>query len=197
MRKRKKDFIKCDYCGISFLRRLNREERNQNIYDDLEVQIRRRHFCSPECSYAYLREHDLPGRFEPGHKPWNTGTKGICKPNSSSFVKGQRPKTWLPVGTTTIRTEKKRNKRRWIKIAEPNKWLEFAKWVWIQNYGEIPEGFVVYHIDRNTLNDNIKNLKLITRRELLFKNDWKKQRRDFETIQNTKQKDKKMVGGRG
>lgn len=29
------------------------------------------------------------GRFVKGHKPWNKGTKGICKPNSGSFKKGQ------------------------------------------------------------------------------------------------------------
>jgi hypothetical protein len=168
-----KDFVKCDYCGIGFYKRLKKEERNQNIYDD--IQVKKRHFCCPECSYAYSREHDLPGRFELGHEPWNKGTKGECKSNSGSFRKGQRPKTWLPVGTITVRIEKKRNRRHWIKIAEPNKWLEFAKWVWIQNYGKIPKGFVVYHINRNTLNDNIENLKLITRKELLFKNDKKKE----------------------
>jgi len=168
-----KEFLICDQCNKVFKRALKRDERNQNFYD--EIQVIRKHFCSPECSYAYSREHDLPGRFQPGQKPWNTGTKGICKPNSGCFKKGNKPQTWKLVGTISIRIEKKRTQRRWIKIAEPKKWLEYAKWVLIQNYGTIPEGFVVYHIDRNTLNDNIENLKLITRRELLFLNDKKKQ----------------------
>jgi hypothetical protein len=29
------------------------------------------------------------GCFEKGSKPWNTGTKGVCKPNSGNFKKGQ------------------------------------------------------------------------------------------------------------
>ena len=32
--------------------------------------------------------------FIKGHTPWNKGTKGIMKPNSGSFYKGQSPLNW-------------------------------------------------------------------------------------------------------
>lgn len=38
---------------------------------------------------------NLPGsehaHFPKGHKPWNTGTKGLTSANSTSFKKGQKP----------------------------------------------------------------------------------------------------------
>lgn len=34
--------------------------------------------------------------------------------------------------------------------------------LWIDNHGSIPKGYVVHHIDHNSLNNDLSNLKLIT-----------------------------------
>ena len=39
--------------------------------------------------------------------------------------------------------------------------------VWIQNHGKIPKGHIIYHLDGNKLNNNLDNLKAISRAELL------------------------------
>ncbi len=104
------------------------------------------------------------GAFKKGQKPWNKGTKGIMKSNSGSFEKGQKGIRWLPLGSITIRTDKNNKQRRFIKIDEPNVWIEYAKFVWIKHNGKIPKGYLIHHIDEDSLNDNIENLSLVTRK---------------------------------
>ena len=104
------------------------------------------------------------GQFVKGIKPWNTGTKGIMKPNATSFKKGQKGIQWVPVGTLKLRVRTTRNDTRWFrKIAEPNVWTEEAKYVWEHNNGPIPKGMLVHHKDRDKLNDKIENLELKSR----------------------------------
>jgi len=102
--------------------------------------------------------------FKVGSIPWNKGTKGIMKPNSGSFKKGQKSNNKMPIGTIVERNGKNNIIRKFIKISEPNKWIENAKFVWIKNNGLIPKGFLIHHIDENPLNDNIDNLAILTRK---------------------------------
>lgn len=39
------------------------------------------------------------------------------------------------------------------------------QWVWIDNFGEIPKGYDIHHIDLNHLNNDISNLQLMTHSE--------------------------------
>lgn len=104
------------------------------------------------------------GRFEPGFTPWNKGKKGIRLSPASEFKPGQSPKSRLPAGSITVRTRKREGyPRAFIKIAEPNKWRERYLVVWESHHGRIPKGYVVHHKDRDTLNDDIDNLALLTR----------------------------------
>ena len=102
--------------------------------------------------------------FKVGHVPWNKGKKGLRLSPTTEFKKGQRGIKWVQVGTKTIRTDKGGKQRRWIKVSEPNIWIEYAKFVWIQNNGAISKGYVIHHIDKNTLNDDISNLALVSRK---------------------------------
>lgn len=102
--------------------------------------------------------------FKKGDEPWNKGKKGIHLSPATEFKKGQQPATYLPVGSQTIRTDKGGKQRRWIKTEDPNIWMEYAKWVWINANGPIPKGLIVHHLDEDTLNDDISNLCLLTRK---------------------------------
>lgn len=54
--------------------------------------------------------------------------------------------------------------RRLIKIAEPDRWEHYSRYVWMKTRGrEIPSGFVVYHMDGDSLNEDPKNLICIPR----------------------------------
>ena len=103
--------------------------------------------------------------FKEGHKTWNKGLKGMHFSPKTEFKKGQKGINWEAVGSISYRMGKCNKKRRWIKIAEPNIWIEYAKFIWIKNNGKIPKGYLIHHSDENTLNDTINNLCLLTRKE--------------------------------
>lgn len=81
------------------------------------------------------------------------------------FSPGPYAERKLPVGTVRIRTRHKRGKekRAFIKVAEPNVWVLLARHVWEQVNGPIPRGLGVHHKDENKLNDAIDNLELVSK----------------------------------
>lgn len=103
------------------------------------------------------------GRFQKGHVPLNPIKRGERRSPATEFQVGQRPSTVLPVGAVTIREERNSPARRWIKVAEPDKWMPYAQWAWMQMGGTIPAGFLVHHLDGDELNDAGSNLALVTR----------------------------------
>lgn len=66
-----------------------------------------------------------------------------------------------PIGTVTIR-RKNDSKARFIKIrmAGKNRWKLYARHLWEQTHGPIPEGKQVLHADGDSLNDDPSNLVL-------------------------------------
>jgi|SRR5688572_2703484 len=100
------------------------------------------------------------GQFEKGGEPWNAGTKGVMKPNSGNFRKGNKPQTWVPVGTETNETKDGYWK---VKVANPRTWKFKHRLLWEQHHGKIPRGKIVVFCDGNKDNITIGNLQLIDR----------------------------------
>ncbi len=90
--------------------------------------------------------------------------RGVHLSPATEFKKGQRSANHMAVGSTRIRYFRRSGERRaFIKIAEPNVWRLRAHVIWEAARGPIPQGGIVHHEDRNTLNDAITNLRLETR----------------------------------
>jgi hypothetical protein len=103
--------------------------------------------------------------FAKGGTPWNKGMKGIHLSPSSEFSKGTSPDRSLPLGSITIRNDKGK-RRRWIKVAEPDVWREYAKVAWeTTNEQTIVPGMLIHHCDGDTLNDAPDNLQCVSRAE--------------------------------
>jgi len=84
----------------------------------------------------------------------------------TEFKKGQAARNKLPLGSVTVRTNRKTGvSRAWVKVAEPNVWRLRAIVVWESIQGKLPKGKLVHHKDRNPLNDDIDNLAAMTRGE--------------------------------
>lgn len=136
-----------------------------------ETTDKRRKFCSPPCYWAWSKTHSNPGRFKSGIVPWNTGTKGVMKPNSGSFKKGRDNGMRMAAGSVAIRRDKQGRQRAWIKVhdtRQPSDWILRAVVRWGKHRGAVPKGCLVHHKDRNTLNDRIANLQLMTRAQHLM-----------------------------
>lgn len=89
--------------------------------------------------------------------------RGERRGQLTEFKCGDAPANKLPIGAVTIRQHRGDHRRAWIKVAEPNEWMPRAVWVWIQNACPIPAGFVIHHLNEDTLDDRIENLALIIR----------------------------------
>jgi hypothetical protein len=101
--------------------------------------------------------------FKKGNVPWIKGRKGLHHSPATEFKKGHPSNNKKPVGAITIRIDKNKAQRRWIKVDDPNIWIEHAKFIWIKNNGEIPKGYIIHHVDEDSLNDDPGNLALVTR----------------------------------
>lgn len=111
------------------------------------------------------------GNFPKGHKPWNTGTKGLVKTNSGNFKKGSIPKNLKPLGHERIC---KKDGFILMKVAEKNpytgagtRYKHKQVHVYEQTYGPILEGMVVVFKDGIKTNCEPDNLMLASRAELL------------------------------
>lgn len=140
---------------------------------------------NPELVSQMARERSAdPGhashahRWKKGQKPWNTGTQGLVgtHPNSRAyqFKHGNRPHSWVPVGSFRVRDGVLE-----VKFSEepgaPNKrWRLYGTHVWIQAHGPVPAGHVVvFKPGRATVEPDritLDAVELITRRELMDRN---------------------------
>ncbi len=129
---------------------------------------------------AFTRNHGISsgrtGRFEKGHRSWNTGTKGqgLTGANSGSFKKGIVPPNRKPIGSERICAK---DGYILVKVAEedphtgfPTRYKNKHVVVWEKKNGPVPEGHAVIFKDGNKLNCTIDNLLLVSRAELLYLN---------------------------
>ncbi|MEW3732841.1 HNH endonuclease signature motif containing protein, partial [Pseudomonas aeruginosa] len=102
---------------------------------------------SPEFSKKIRQDWGSATRFKKGNTPWNCGMKGLPargRAPETQFKKGQKPHTWLPVGST-------------------RDWKGIHILLWEEHFGPIPAGHCVCFKDNNKQNVVIDNLELITR----------------------------------
>lgn len=86
---------------------------------------------------------------------------GLCYSNSS-VPRGHKHWRHRPVGSFQIKKGYLR-----IKVAEPNKWMQYQRYVWEQNHpGQSAEGKTVIFMDGNTRNFDPTNLECVERGEL-------------------------------
>lgn len=94
--------------------------------------------------------------------PWNKGISVRLSPRSE-FKTGSIPANKSPVGTVRMRVDKNGKLRAWVKMEEPNVWKLRAVVEWEKSYGPLPNGLIIHHIDRDTINDSLTNLAAISR----------------------------------
>lgn len=153
------------------------------IPDNEYQQIRRRH----------LLKGGRSTRFKKRCTPWNKGIhyqpggRSVLTRFKKGQLRGNAARKYRPVGTISIRHDKpirrlqirKRKtgmpswgkQRKWIKIKDDgrlqDRWIPYARYVWLQNKGPIPPGYFVAHKDGDQLNDEPDNLIFVNHRQAL------------------------------
>lgn len=113
-----------------------------------------------------LEKKGLRYRFKKGSIPANKGTKGLMKPNKTSFKKGNKPHNTKPVGTI-VTTD---YGYLYEKIASPDVWELKHRLVWKEHNGTIPEGHNVQFKNKITTDCRIENLYLISKEDQMKEN---------------------------
>jgi len=118
-------------------------------------------------------EPNVANQYKPGHTPHNKGKQMpediYHKVRGTMFKPGHRPMNWKPNGTISYRPEKCGRLYAYIKLSD-SKWQLYSRYVYEANYGVIPRGHIVIHIDGNNTNHDISNLKAITMKENMLRN---------------------------
>lgn len=104
------------------------------------------------------------GKFKSGHKPWNAGLKGIRLSPATEFKKGeaigQEHPSWRGgeqmFSKDCVYLHTGANER----VRRPKKVYEDA-------HGEVPKGWIIYHLDADRYNDSLDNLIAIPRAVLV------------------------------
>lgn len=164
-----KDFL------VEYVPGHHHKEIQEAFNDRFDTQITLRQVSN--AIKRYKLNTGFTGCFEKGQEAFNKGKKqseymkhdAIERTKTTRFKKGQTPKNHKPVGSTRI------NKDGYleIKVAEPSKWKLKSRVVWESVHGEIPKNYVVLHKNGNSLDDDIDNLVLMSRSELLRLNQQK------------------------
>ncbi len=115
-----------------------------------------------------------PGtEFKKGQRAHNKGMKVephvYDKMSRTFFPKGHKPFNYKPIGTITIRRDSTGIPYQFIKITE-NYWELLHRKIWMDAHGSIPRHLIVTFKDGNSMNCNLDNLKLISKRENLQRN---------------------------
>ena len=110
-------------------------------------------FWRSDYSSRVQRGKQLPGmvanQFKPGLVPWNKGVKGVTGTHPESrrtqFKKGQRPHTWLPVGSYRITTKDQYLERKVNDRPGNNsvRWKAVHRLVWEAAHGPVPASHIV------------------------------------------------------
>lgn len=125
---------------------------------------------------SFVKNHKIKsgrtGQYEKGNVPWTAGMagKGVCKPNSGSFRKGD-----VPVNTREMGSERiSKDGFTLVKVKEDNPYTG-AKTrfkhkhvvIWEDANGPVPDNHVIRFLDGDKTNITLENLGLFTRAESL------------------------------
>jgi hypothetical protein len=167
-------FIRSNYCKIP-------SKRMATIlgYSDTLIRTRMRQLgleTPPEIIEQFRKESFI----KPGSIPPNKGKKqqdymtaqAIRKTKKTRFKKGDLPKNTQYDGAITIRhNHKERGERpyKFIRVKQ-GKWELLHRYNWVKAYGRIPNNMVVVFRNGDTMNCEIDNLEIITKKENMLRN---------------------------
>jgi hypothetical protein len=124
-----------------------------------------------------LKKHNLKngrdGRIRPGNVPFNKGRKGYCSPGSEKgwFKPGHMPFNTMSLGSERVSADGYVEIKYSEKRGPPkNRWKGKHVLIWEKANGPVPKGHVIIFADGNRRNFKLRNLELVSRKELAVLN---------------------------
>lgn len=121
-------------------------------------------------------------KYKKGHQSWNKGIHKVTSPkcektfftreqimSRTEYGVPQLGKDQLVVADPTEPRRECKNKHN-NKVYQNVRRIPYARYVLKQAGIEVPKGHIIYHIDGNMLNNDIGNLEIISRGELMRRN---------------------------
>lgn len=135
-------------------------------------------YLASDCAARIQRGKRDPrmavGQFKPGLVPWNRGLHGVNGYSEARFKPGNKPQTWLPVGTERITKDgivQRKVSDTGHKAAD---WVGVHELVWSEANGTVPAGRIVVFKPGTRTTDvaaiTLGKLECITRAENMRRN---------------------------
>ncbi len=138
----------------------------QQIADDLGIG---KYSVNNKAHKLKLSKGANNGCFKKGRAPWNKGLKKLKMSEPTQFKKGNQPYNTKHDGCESIRRDKSGAKYVYIRLSK-RVWVPKHRHIWTQAHGQIPQGHAVVFRNGDTLDIRLDNLELVTRAELLRRN---------------------------
>ncbi len=161
----------CSGCGDKLRTRkeLSEHHKHCTLYSNIERKHPKKEFVCSFCNKTFLTTKEGVKQHE-NYCIKNTNRILVNKNiDLSSYDK--RTETSIALsdyyksrGAKSIRLYYCEDGRKRVNIYfEDHKvlWISYAKYLWISNYGEIPDGYEVDHINENRTDDRLENLQLL------------------------------------
>lgn len=112
--------------------------------------------------------------FKPGHTTWNKGTHWNAggRSGETRFKKGQKPVTYVPVGTERVTKDGILQRKVTDHLGTPRDWRAVHTLLWEEHNGPLPAGHLVVFKDGNRQNIAIGNLEALSRSENMKRNSY-------------------------
>lgn len=160
---------------VEFICKEAHKYSNQELVDAIEKEFGIRPTIHMVKHYKFVNQvkSKTNGRFKKGNIPWQAGTKGLFKPNRTSFKKGDLPVTTHPLGAEAVmggilyvKTDEKP-----INGSGRNtlvNWTPKHRILWEEAYGEVPKKSIFIYKDGDRSNVTLDNLICIPRSEAMI-----------------------------
>lgn len=123
-----------------------------------------------ENSREVQQRSDNTGRFRPGHTTWNKGKRCPGLGGETSFKPGNRPHTWVPVGTERVTKDGILQRKITDDGPAYKHWKSVHAILWEAEHGPTPREHVVVFRNGNKQDFRMENLELVSRSELMRRN---------------------------